>query len=184
MEAFVRAGINANWLLTGEGPMLFKELATANAEPLPLVSSEEHRGYVAIPLFNNIRAAAGHGAVVGHEAADDALMFKEDWIRFELGARPQDLKLIRVSGDSMEPTLRAGDVILVDNRTQRPDREGIYILRMDGMLLVKRVQAMPGGVVSITSDNPAFTPWTMKLAELEGADVAILGRVVWSGRRL
>ncbi len=183
-ESFARVGINTNWLLTGEGPMLSKNLVEIGEPSRPPSAGDEHRGYVAIPLFNSIRAAAGHGAVVGHEAADDALMFKEQWIRFELGANPQDLKLIRVSGDSMEPTLRAGDVILVDHRTQRPDREGIYILRMDGMLLVKRVQAMPGGVVSITSDNPAFAPWTLKLAELETADVAILGRVVWSGRRL
>lgn len=111
-------------------------------------------------------------------------MFKEDWIRFELGAKPADLCLIRVSGDSMEPTLRAGDVILVDTRARHPDREGIYILRMDGMLLVKRIQAMPGSQLQVSSDNAAFAPWTIKLAELAEADLAIIGRVVWSGRRL
>ena len=110
-------------------------------------------------------------------------MFKEDWIRFELGTRPEDLRLIRVSGDSMEPTLRSGDVILIDHSATRPDREGIYILRMDGMLLVKRVQAMPGGILNISSDNAAFAPWQLTRADLEGSDVCIVGRVVWAGRR-
>lgn len=140
-------------------------------------------GYVALPLYNDVRAAAGHGAVVGHEHADDALMFKEDWIRFELGARPQDLCLIRVSGDSMEPTLRAGDVILIDVRSCRPDREGIYIMRLDGMLLVKRLQALPGGKLKVSSDNAAFDSWTVSKTDV-GSDLVIVGRVVWSGRRL
>lgn len=138
-------------------------------------------GYAAVPLYNGVTAAAGHGALPDTETADDALIFKEHWIRSELNARPSDLFLIRVSGDSMEPTLRAGDVILIDHRMQRPDREGIYIIRMDGMLLVKRVQALPGGVLQITSDNPAFSPWQLRQAEMEG--VAIIGRVVWAGRR-
>lgn len=179
--ALIRAGINANWLLTGEGPMLQAELqekktaVTEQQEPTP--------GYVAIPLFNDVRAAAGAGALNGLlEKPDDALMFKADWIRFELGARPEDLNLIRVSGDSMEPTLRAGDVVLIDHRAQRPDREGIYILRLGEMLLVKRLQALPGGLVRVVSDNPAFAPWEISLEKI-GSDMAILGRVVWSGRR-
>lgn len=146
-------------------------------------ASADYAGYVAVALYNGIHAAAGHGAVAGTETPDDALMFKEDWIRFELGAKPADLCLIRVSGDSMEPTLRAGDVILVDRRAQQPDREGIYILRMDDMLLVKRLQALPGGVLQVSSDNAAFATWTLKVADLEANAVHIIGRVVWAGRR-
>ena len=51
------------------------------------------------------------------------------------------------------------------------------------MLLVKRLQALPGGKVRVTSDNAAFDPWTLDLSEV-GGDVAIVGRVVWSGRRM
>ncbi len=170
-------GINVNWLLTGDGEMLRAEGNEERGAPPP------NEGYVAVPLYNGVRAAAGHGAVVEHEAPDDALMFKEDWIRFELGTRPEDLRLIRVSGDSMEPTLRSGDVILIDHSATRPDREGIYILRMDGMLLVKRVQAMPGGILNNSSDNAAYAPWQLTRADLEGSDVCIVGRVVWAGRR-
>lgn len=189
VAALVRAGINANWLLTGEGEMLLQASVAPQADrpysPAPLTAQEAPpaTGYVALPLYNDVRAAAGHGAVVGHEHADDALMFKEDWIRFELGARPQDLCLIRVSGDSMEPTLRAGDVILIDVRSCHPDREGIYIMRLDGMLLVKRLQALPGGKLKVSSDNAAFDSWTVSKTDV-GSDLVIVGRVVWSGRRL
>lgn len=183
MRALVEAtGISKDWWLHGELP-----------PPVPAKEShahEQHRveqplaGYVAIPLYNGVRAAAGGGALVEHETPDDALVFKEQWVRIELGARPQDLYLIRVAGDSMEPTLRSGDVILVDRRATRPDREGVYILRMNDMLLVKRLQALPGGVVRVSSDNAAFTPFDIKASDVGGSDLAIIGRVVWTGRRM
>jgi phage repressor protein C with HTH and peptisase S24 domain len=158
----------------------------AREKPIPASRHIEQplAGYVAIPLYNGVRAAAGDGALVEHETPDDALVFKEQWVRMELGARPQDLYLIRVAGDSMEPTLRSGDVILVDRRATRPDREGVYILRMNDMLLVKRLQALPGGVVRVISDNAAFAPFDIKAAEFGGAELAIIGRVVWTGRRM
>jgi len=169
-----------------EAKAFFSAIADA-LEDKPAVHhhvGEERPGYVAVPLYNGVRAAAGSGAVVEHEAPDDALIFKEDWIRFELGARPQDLYLIRVTGDSMEPTLRSGDTILVDRRATRPDREGVYIMRMNDMLLVKRLQALPGGIVKVASDNQAFAAFDVKLADIEGGDITIIGRVVWAGRRL
>lgn len=158
----------------------------AREKPAPASHHVEQplAGYVAIPLYNGVRAAAGDGALVEHETPDDALVFKEQWVRMELGARPQDLYLIRVAGDSMEPTLRSGDVILVDRRAVRPDREGVYILRMNDMLLVKRLQALPGGVVRVISDNAAFAPFDIKAADVGGSELAIIGRVVWTGRRM
>jgi len=163
-------------MLLSDVPYGAHETTTLTADGIPA-------GYVALPLYNDIRAAAGHGAVVDQEHPDDALIFNALWLRVEIGARPQDLCLIHVSGDSMEPTLRAGDVILVNRQACRPDREGIYIVRVGDMLLVKRLQALPGGKVKVTSDNPAFESWTINLAD-PGADVVIVGRVVWSGRRI
>lgn len=187
-------GIPGEWWESGEGdPPITPDLKamasmatfdSGDGKPSLHRIEEPRSGYVAIPLYNDVRAAAGAGAVASHERSDDALMFQEEWIRFELGARPQDLYLIRVSGDSMEPTLRSGDTILVDRRATRPDREGVYILRMNEMLLVKRLQALPGGIVKVASDNQAFAAFDVKLADIEGGDLTIIGRVVWAGRRL
>jgi phage repressor protein C with HTH and peptisase S24 domain len=173
-------GVNLLWLATGKGPMKGE---AAPSEYTPPYAAEKPAGYVAIPLFD-VSAAAGAGRVVAHEEAVDVLHFKESWIRQELRASPSDLLLIHVDGESMEPTLRPGDVILVDRRADKPNREGVYILRMDGMLLVKRVQAMPGGVLKVSSDNTAYAPFEVRLAEIEGQDFAIIGRVVWAGRRM
>ena len=62
-------------------------------------------------------------------------------------ARPPDrLSIIRVDGDSMAPTLNAGDDILVDlgDCVDRL-RDGIYVLRADDVLVVKRLALHPAG---------------------------------------
>lgn len=186
-----RVGINANWLLTGEGQMLLPPPAIREGESrffgdarLTLKKQPEaEAGYASIPLFD-IRAAAGGGAVVGSEHVMDVLHFKEEWIRAELRVSPADLYLIFVDGESMEPTLRPGDIILVDRRDHAQRRDGIYVLRLDGTLLVKRLQKLPGGNIKVSSDNKSYDPFILKLEEMEGQDMAIIGRVVWVGRKV
>ncbi|MDO8414172.1 MAG: helix-turn-helix transcriptional regulator [Gallionellaceae bacterium] len=175
-----RAGINANWLLTGEGKMLLTEVSSARAEYQ--VDPTLDNDYVSIPLYD-VHAAAGGGALVDAEHVVDVLHFKQEWIRAELRASPDDLYLIHVDGESMEPTLRPGDIILVDKRDHSQARDGIYVLRMNGTLLVKRLQRLPGGVIKVTSDNAAYSPFEINASNADDG-FAIIGRVVWSGRRM
>ena len=99
------------------------------------------------------------------------------WLR-EQGFDAAMLSAIRVSGDSMEPLLRDGDEILVDC-TPRPLRDGIHVVRVDGTLLVKRVQTGIPGRVMLESENTAYRPVALAPAEVE-----VIGRVVWKGGRL
>ncbi len=192
MQAIAGSGINAHWLLTGDGPMLIEEAAgyggqaILTGEGVDLAADqvrEESGAYALVPLYD-VRAAAGHGAVVEREQIIDWLAFRKDWLWRELHAAATDLYLIEVDGESMEPTLRPGDVILVDRRSaQLVPRDGVYVMRMDGTLLVKRLQRLPGRQVRVTSDNPAYQPFALSL-EQPGDDLAIVGRVVWTGRRM
>jgi len=122
-------------------------------------------------------ASAGPGALAGDEVAGDRLRFSQRWLR-TLGLDPAQLTVIEVAGDSMEPTLRDGDEILVD-RSQRPWRDGIHVVRIDDVLLVKRLEQGAAGMIGVISDNPAYPR-----AERVRADVAIIGRVVWKGGRI
>ena len=88
------------------------------------------------------------------------------------------LQVSVLRGTSMEPTLRDGDEILVD-RTPRPLRAGIHVIRLEDVLLVKRLEPGPGGTVRIISDNPAYPRLERPLHEVE-----LVGRVVWKGGRL
>lgn len=124
-----------------------------------------------------LEASAGPGAVGAQEIAFDAFRFSRRWLR-EQGFEPAQLSAIRVMGDSMDPLLRDGDEILVD-RSPRPFRDGVHVLRLGDMLHVKRVQAGAPGRLRLISANEAYDPIDVALA-----DVDLVGRVVWKSGRL
>ncbi len=174
-------GVLVEWLATGAGPKTDQDYPSAG--PTAENLRELQAGYAYVPLYD-IRASGGGGAIVEGERVTDVLAFKEEWIRNELRSNPADLYLIYVTGESMEPTLRPGDLILVDRRTADMASDGIYVIRMGGALLVKRVQALPGSRIRITSDNPAYQPFELERGQVQAEGLAILGRVVWAGRRM
>ncbi len=124
-----------------------------------------------------LEASAGPGAVGAEEVPFDAFRFSRRWLR-EQGLDPAMLSSIRVMGESMDPLLRDGDEILVD-RTPRPFREGVHVVRLGEALHVKLLQAVPPDRLRLISNNPAYEP-----VEVAMADVDVVGRVVWKGGRL
>lgn len=129
-----------------------------------------------------LEAAAGAGALAGSERAAGSIGFDRRWLR-ALGLLPENLSIIEVKGESMVPTLNNGDAIMVD-RADRADRlrDGIYVLRLDEALMVKRVALSPrkGGTLTVSSDNPHYPRWD----NVDRALIDIVGRVVWSSRIL
>ena len=137
-------------------------------------------GMILVPKLA-IGASAGAGASVDGEAVEGEVAFDPKWLR-DLGADPRALSIIRVEGDSMAPTLDDGDDILVDGGDAAARlRDGIYVLRMDDVLMVKRVARAPGqGRISVISDNPHYRSWD----DLPMSAIQLVGRVVWTGRRV
>ena len=114
--------VNIEWLVLGRGPQRSSDR-----------SGQAKDNYVHIPLYD-IRAGAGDGVIVDEEEIAELMAFSRSWIRSELRANPKNLSLIFVSGDSMEPTLRPGDVVLVDQSQAESGTDGVYVLRRDGHL--------------------------------------------------
>jgi phage repressor protein C with HTH and peptisase S24 domain len=126
-------------------------------------------------------ASAGPGSLASGEEDAGQFGFDPRWLR-KIGGKPADLSIIQVTGNSMEPTLFDGDDIMVDSGDAADRlRDGIYVIRRDDELMVKRL-ALAGSDdgFSVISDNPAHPAWTPKRSE----QVAIVGRVVWAGRRV
>ncbi len=138
-------------------------------------------GLVEVPMLN-VDASAGFGAVAESESAYTRFGFDEHWLARLTRAKGSSLSIINVAGDSMEPTLSSGDEVLVDASDQSSRlRDGIYVLRADDALVVKRVTLKPGGrKITISSDNPAYPSWD----DVDRADIQIVGRVIWFGRAL
>ncbi|WP_174292196.1 S24 family peptidase [Sphingomonas bacterium] len=127
-----------------------------------------------LPVLD-IAASAGPGTLVDSEVIVGAGTVDRDLAQ-QLGLRAGRASILGVRGDSMAPGLLAGDQIVVDeaDRTPRADG-GIYVIRIDDAVLVKRV-ARHGGRLVVTSDNPATPP-------VGEGEVIVLGRVVWQMRR-
>lgn len=134
----------------------------------------------------DVRAAAGPGAVNGFANVEEELEFPE-WMATKLGVARSKLRLLRAHGDSMEPTIANGALLLFELREDAsPPGKGrrdprklpndIFVFRMGGDLRVKRIHAAKGGAILI-SDNPEYDPEFVRGADRDG--FKIIGQVVW-----
>lgn len=147
----------------------------------PAAAPKPGEGLIAVPRFD-VRASAGPGAFTDGERPTAHLGFEPRFLRQLCEADPRHLSIIRVEGDSMFPTLSDGDDIMVD-RSPAGARvhDGIYVLRREETLMVKRIAVHPGSRrLTISSDNSSYQSWT----DCDPAEVDIIGRVVWAGRRI
>ncbi|MDR0584628.1 MAG: S24 family peptidase, partial [Treponema sp.] len=119
-----------------------------------------------VPLLDQ-RLSAGPGAALPEADEAKALIRVPGY----LARYGENIAALEVDGDSMEPTLHRGDMVVCDSLGW--SGEGIYAVRMGGSGFVKRITKAPGKVV-IISDNPKYPLWE----EPEGSeDFAIIGRV-------
>jgi hypothetical protein len=127
-----------------------------------------------------VGASAGAGALTDQESLAGRVGFDEKWLR-RLGVDPAAVTLIRVQGESMVPTLMDQDDIMVDkSAAMRALKQGIYVLRMDDVLMVKRIRLLSSGNIDILSDNPGHPNWP----DVDPASIQIIGRVVWAARAI
>ncbi|MEL7084855.1 MAG: S24 family peptidase [Cyanobacteria bacterium J06597_1] len=153
------AGVALQWLITGDGDMRDGDAADDDFVGIPLVDAE---------------VSAGPGLLAREEDVREVVAFDRQWLRSKLGTNPSQLTLVTVSGDSMAPTLMDGDTIFVDRQVNEL-RDGIYVFQMNGDLLVKRLQKLPGSLISVISDNPKFQTFTVDMNDCDN-QIAIVGR--------
>ncbi|MEI7456584.1 MAG: S24 family peptidase [Nitrosomonadales bacterium] len=172
-------GISLDWLMLGRGKLQYEDSPAFNSESKSAGAAPN--GFVLVPRYE-VQASAGHGSLVHSEQIVDYLAFKADWVRNTLGVSQKDLALISVKGDSMEPVLSNEDLILVDMRKNCVEDNAIYVLQLNEALLVKRIQHKLDGSLHVMSDNPRYQAEIVSADR--AADLNVLGRVVWSGRRM
>lgn len=175
-------GCSIDWLLTGEGepfPAVMASAATTVCDTLgnPVNIDE----FVFIPHYG-VQAAAGQGYLVEEETPRFSVAFRRYWIENYITRDIQKLSVISVRGDSMAGVLNDGDTILI-NHSHTVPRDGLYVLRINNNLLVKRLQLMPAGMINVISANEAYPTFEINLNNMTD-DVAIIGRVEWFGRTI
>lgn len=120
--------------------------------------------------------------VLGTTDADDSLgrvrLVDEAWLR-SLSHKPTGVSIVMVEGDAMYPTLRDGDEVLIQRYLANENpRDGLYVIRADAGLLVRRIALEPTrNRIAVLTDNPTYPNWD----GLPRNGVQILGRVIWAG---
>lgn len=142
---------------------------------LPAVAADQRR----LPVYD-VYASAGGGAQVFEDKPTGFLHFPSQYAD-TLGSA-DSLEIVRVTGDSMEPSFKAGDQVMID--TTAPLRDGVYVIRLDDQILLKRIQLIEPGKLRLISDNHIYPPQEIVYGNLPSAHFEIKGRAVWTGRAL
>jgi len=117
----------------------------------------------------DVQASAGPGVMVTNEFVERirAIEYTSEQARALFNGRAQDnVKMITVSGDSMEGTISPGDEIFVDTAVNNFDGDGVYVFVFGRALHVKRLQ-MQKDKIAVISDNPVYEKWYIENHEEE-----------------
>jgi len=181
--------ISPEWLLTGKGEMYSTEiesLLTAGRKllGLPLTNkytAKEDSGLVLIPIGDFWMLTDEDPAFFDtFSNTDRCFGFPVGWLKERIGVHQKDLCLMRVSGDSMLPTLTSGDIIMIDKTAPGVKfREGIWVFELGDSIYFKRVMQLGDAQYRATSDNAQYPSITF-----DKKDVIFRGRAVWLGKTL
>ncbi|WP_431095346.1 XRE family transcriptional regulator [Polaromonas aquatica] len=144
------------------------------------VRAVEAGTFVYAPLFD-LRAPPDRDVFSDVGSVVSMRPFDAQFIRYDLGIAHNDIVMFVVTGTSMEPWLHSKDAVLADLRDRDALTEGVHVVRLDGALLVKKLQRLPGRILRVSSYNPAYEPFDIQGYEGTDRDFAVLGRVRWAG---
>ena len=130
----------------------------------------------ALPKFD-VRFAAGPGAFADSESIVKDIVFRGDWLR-KYGINPKKCSLVEVDGDSMEPTLHDGAMVLLDHQRTRRLADRVFAVRSDDLLLIKRLVHDNHDWLLVSDNEEEYPP--VRWPE----DAVVIGQVIWTGRTL
>ena len=155
-------GLNPDWIEEGVGEKFINNL--------------DETGFVKIAKVK-ARLSAGGGSFEVGDDIEGFYSFRKDWL--EKRGRSRDMVLMDIFGNSMEPELKDGDTVLVDQSRKAILAGAVYAVGIDDTVMVKRVEKHPNKLV-LRSDNKAYSPIYLQGEEIQ--TVRIIGKVIWISR--
>ncbi|TDA64299.1 LexA family transcriptional regulator [Sulfuricurvum sp. IAE1] len=156
------------YIETGEKAKNVQSNEEINSKSIPVNTDK----MISAPIMS-VKASAGRGnenyeAVITGELLIDRMLFK-------VLPNLKNIRAIEVEGDSMYPTLKEGDFVIIEEN-QHFSGDGIYVLQWDSVLLVKRLQA-GAGRIDIISDNQQYAVNTFDPTD-DQRSFHIVGKVI------
>ena len=166
LQLYRSFGLNPDWIETGLGQKFHQHAESYDT------------------IFSNIpkvkaRLSAGGGSFEVESNIEGYYAFSRDWLRTK--GVINKMVLMDIFGNSMEPEMKDGDTILIDQSQKDIIAGAIYGVGVDDTIMVKRLEKHPNKLVLI-SDNKDYSPIYLQGDEINS--VRILGRVIWISREL
>ncbi len=177
------AGVDFNWLATGQNaphPEAFK-LDGVKSEYQAKMLRVRAEATRRIPRYS-AQLSAGSGTFFERAEILNYIPFNPDFFLGHLNRNPEDMIIVDARGESMEPTMRDRDLLMIDRSSaKRPITSAIYGFTFGQDIYVKRLFVTPDGIVA-KSDNKDYGEFTIKPEDMD--QFHPIGRVVWIGRTL
>lgn len=159
------AGVSLDWLATGKGSLI----------------EDRDDDFVVVPRYD-VRLDAGDGAFNERAEMLDYIPFTREFLSKKIGRNTAEgLVLLEVRGDSMEPTIGSGDLVLLDTNDKVLE-DGIVGFILDDTAYVKRIRHTPDGIDVISDNRAVYDPYRLDQGRL--GEFHMIGRVRWIGRVL
>lgn len=161
LKLYRQYGLNPDWLEAGEGRTFLKQADAVESE------------FKNIPKVKARLCAGGGSFEVGSEI-EGYYAFRKEW----LGSKGSSDKMVLMDifGNSMQPELRDGDTVLVDESQKNILSGAMYAVGVEDTIMVKRVEKHPNRL-ALLSDNRDYSPIYLQFEEL--ASIRIIGKVIW-----
>lgn len=166
-----RFEINVEWLLFGTGD---KKESMGHLPAQPSCDVD----LIMIPMVE-ARLSAGQGSLQTDGNSERSYAFRSDFLHRK--GNPDNMVLMRVSGDSMQPEILNNDVVLLDQSKTDILPGRIYAVGFEEAIYLKRVDMLPGKVI-LKSANPAYPPVELDIRDQQRDAFRVIGQVLWSGR--
>lgn len=161
LQLYRSYGLNPDWLETGTEPTFLRDFGKPETE------------YMSIPKVKARLSAGGGSFEVGTEIKG-YYSFQKDWLRNK--GKSSRMVLMDIFGNSMEPELKDGDTVLIDESQKDILAGAFYAIGVDDTIMVKRIEKHPHKLV-LVSDNQNYAP--IYLEGDESHSVRIIGKVIW-----
>jgi phage repressor protein C with HTH and peptisase S24 domain len=157
-------GFDPDWLERGTGKTFLR------------ADSEKETKFKHVPKVRARLSAGGGSFEVGAEI-QGYYAFRTEWLLTK--GNPERMVLMDIFGNSMEPELKDGDSVLIDESQKDILSGAVFALGVDDTILVKRLEKHPNTLV-LLSENRDYAPIYLKGSERDS--VRIIGKVIWAAR--
>lgn len=173
LDLAAKTGTSLSWLLSEETLSQTDNL-NEKTEPYRVQPSTQDNSPVRIPAF---------GTTSGPDQPEPVVCLSQRWVYSHFSCNVTDLSVTTVSAEWACSMFKLQDLLLINHADSQPGH-GIYMLRINDIPVIKRIQHIPGNKLEICNLDEPYSPFIVKRTGLSAAGVKVIGRIIWTGKTI